>query len=1321
MTLFRTATRVVLVLAASLPASSAVPQSLRWIAPEQQVLPIGIPHPLRAEASSGLPVRFRVFSGPAVIEGDRLVVTNVDEVSVLAEQPGDGTFGPVSSVRSFNDYRVELTPEPDYRFGSGIRDLVTVGNSIVALDLQNGVLINRLPAVGPVAESWRLGVQGRVQALTASDTHLYTYSSLGRLESADVGGPQRPNPVGWLALSDAVTSLASQGGWVFAAAGRLGVVVVDARDPARMRMRSRYKVAFDPPGGYGVTQIAPAGNRLYLAVTAGLQIVDISDPANPRWAGGFSRLRPSRVIALTNHLAGMVHEGRLTLLDVRDPMRVQEVGHHDFRDGAAHIANLQAAGDLLFLTDSFGTVEVVSFRNPYAPRLLGRHVGWYRSNASASAPLAVSPDGNRLLTPGLNGTVEPVRMIRRIPQEIQWFQPTTDALALDQPHRLEARASSGLPLEWSVVSGPATIGEDGLRLTGRGAVVVVARQAGTPEVAPAELRRTFNPTVFHPQRLGSVPLGGSAADLLVSNRLAFVALGDAGVKVVDLHRPAAPVVLASFSATRFDQRLALSGNHLVVAGFGELAVVDVQDPSQPVVRGRLSHETSTFYDAGVAGSQLLVAAGGQGAQVIDLTDPGNLRVSAELSVPGFTRLVEVRPPLAAIGYSPGVGLWDVSNPLAATRRATLGGADSFEINDVWVGNSILLASANRWSNGLSGRLEVYRVEDPDHPQFLGAGAAMVGASAQVTALGGWAFLGTYEREHLVFDIRDPVLPRLAGRLPGSTLLAPQEDLLVATTMSQELHTYSWQEAMPQQLEWTLPGGSVLNSSAVHPLGATASSGLPVEYAVLSGPAEIRDGLLSVTNETRLQSIVVRAMQSGGPGQLPVESVRIFNRLSVDLELLGELEVPGLASAVSLSGGHACVAGWVGPLHWVDVRDPRQPRLVASLDTGVGAPDVIVAGGFAYAADFGGKLTVVDLRNPEAPTVVAAIELGSEARRVTVSGDHAYVAVQGGIQIVDISNPHQPRLVGSYSNPDSLPARGLLAHDGFLHVAEFFNGLTILDVRDPARPTVVASLPSGLGSGGLALDGSLLWVEALFGGLSAVDVSDPFHPRWDLVSEIPLPNHNQVDKSMTLQDGIIFCSGAEGLEAIEITNRNHPLAAGSHPLLPGYLHGVAVEGDLAYVAAGQRGLLIFRIHRGIRSAVGDLGIPSRGEPGERIPLPEQNPDGVPLQYDVVSGQAQVREGALLLEETGPVILKAALARPDRFLPAEALFPITVVPLVLQTTPTATGEAPGLHWRNETDVLESAEEPGGPWTPIPDAHPPFRPVAGDHPRFFRIVRP
>lgn len=93
------------------------------------------------------------------------------------------------------------------------------------------------------------------------------------------------------------------------------------------------------------------------------------------------------------------------------------------------------------------------------------------------------------------------------------FPQIPNKLISDEPFQLEAFASSGLPVEYEIVSGPASISGDIVTLDGTvGEVVVKASQAGDATYDPAEdLLNTFqvlDPNTFVPQIDPRSPLAG---------------------------------------------------------------------------------------------------------------------------------------------------------------------------------------------------------------------------------------------------------------------------------------------------------------------------------------------------------------------------------------------------------------------------------------------------------------------------------------------------------------------------------------------------------------------------------------------------------------------------------------------------------------------------------------------------------------------------------------------------------------------------------------------------------------------------------------------
>lgn len=91
-----------------------------------------------------------------------------------------------------------------------------------------------------------------------------------------------------------------------------------------------------------------------------------------------------------------------------------------------------------------------------------------------------------------------------------------------------------------------------------------------------------------------------------------------------------------------------------------------------------------------------------------------------------------------------------------------------------------------------------------------------------------------------------------------------------------------------------------------------------------------------------------------------------------------------------------------------------------------------------------RLVAVDLD----PVRVGGYDTSGFASGVAVSGNYAYVAdgTAGGLQVIDVSNPANPRRVGGNSLVD---ARGFMVAGTNVFVAAGYDGLVILDLFRPS--------------------------------------------------------------------------------------------------------------------------------------------------------------------------------------------------------------------------------------------------------------------------------
>jgi hypothetical protein len=122
---------------------------------------------------------------------------------------------------------------------------------------------------------------------------------------------------------------------------------------------------------------------------------------------------------------------------------------------------------------------VIDVSNPATPTLLGRH-------DTVGSAFGVQVVDNLAYVADGPGGLQLVRLWTGISQSLSFTLPPS-LKRTDSPVTLAATASSGLPVNYRVVSGPASVTGDRLTLTGAGIVVVRAEQTGNAQFNPTSV------------------------------------------------------------------------------------------------------------------------------------------------------------------------------------------------------------------------------------------------------------------------------------------------------------------------------------------------------------------------------------------------------------------------------------------------------------------------------------------------------------------------------------------------------------------------------------------------------------------------------------------------------------------------------------------------------------------------------------------------------------------------------------------------------------------------------------------------------------------
>lgn len=180
----------------------------------------------------------------------------------------------------------------------------------------------------------RKGIFEKVWDLWAADVLLsgpyaYLADHYGGIQVMDVSNPAAPTPKGlYLNPIDFYyyMDLALKGSWLYAsfywAGGAYGIDVFDVSDPNNPRRAGGYSVYDEPGIGRGLDL---AGNRLYAALgEAGLGIFDLTSPDKPLLAGGYGTATSAVDVATTGGLICLSDSelGLVVLQQVSAPVRV---------------------------------------------------------------------------------------------------------------------------------------------------------------------------------------------------------------------------------------------------------------------------------------------------------------------------------------------------------------------------------------------------------------------------------------------------------------------------------------------------------------------------------------------------------------------------------------------------------------------------------------------------------------------------------------------------------------------------------------------------------------------------------------------------------------------------------------------------------------------------------------------------------------------------------------------------------------------------------------------------------------------------------------
>ncbi len=543
----------------------------------------------------------------------------------------------------------------------------------------------------------------------------------------------------------------------------------------------------------------------------------------------------------------------------------------------------------------------------------------------------------------------------------------------------------------------------------------------------------------NPQLRGMVSFAGTdvVEGVAIAAGRAYVALGSAGLRVVDVTNPALPVEVGSLQTPGFAWGVAVSGGLAFVANEDRgLRVVDVSTPAVPVEVGFV--ETLGYvWAVAVSGGHAFVAAGESGLRVVDVSVPSAPREVGAVDTPGWAYGVAVSGGRAFVACDDaGLRIVNVSSPSSPVEEGFLETSGAI---------AVAAAGGYAYLSDYNLGVLVVNVSVPSAP--VGMGVFLPPGFASGLAVSG---------SHLF----------VSDELAGLRIVAVSNPSAPEEVGSFYTRGYSHSLAVSGGVAYVADddaGLRILNVSAPSApteLGRVVTADYTVGVAVAGGYAYVAGG------EDGLQVVNVSVPSA------PVE--------------VGAVDTPGYARRVVVSGGYAYVADVSGGLRIVDVSVPAAPTEVGSYQAPGYVLAVAISGSYAYLAVDSDGLRIVNVAVPSAPVEVGWYDTPGYAFGVAAVGGYAYLAdLSSGLRIVNVSAPSSPVEVGSYDTPGAVD---VVVAGGRAWIADELAGLRLVDVSIPAAPTEMGFFDTPAYALGVGLSGDRAYLTYGYEGLGIFEAA-----------------------------------------------------------------------------------------------------------------------------------------------------------------------------------------------------------------------------------------
>jgi len=503
----------------------------------------------------------------------------------------------------------------------------------------------------------------------------------------------------------------------------------------------------------------------------------------------------------------------------------------------------------------------------------------------------------------------------------------------------------------------------------------------------------------------------------------LLAADDKGVlSVFDISNPATPLLISDFHTHRPITSVQFHNKQAYVltddGNIKKIINVDFSANSSPMISTlgvNQGGSRRSFIDNDI----LYVADWFSGLHLYDIRNPNILRLLSSFPTPGSPKGVVVQDGVAFVADDDhGLQVIDVSNPRdpAFISEIPLSGL-AYTMKLV---NKLLYIASHR------GGFHIVDVSNPASPVLIGSYDTPSKAWA-LAFQNGLLYVADDSSGLMVFDVTKPSQPKLINQFSpaGYAGTGFAEDVILKDNKA--------------YIAFFDLGLFIVDIT--DPLNLKQLAHLPTPGNARG--IEIKDDLLYLAS-----------WEAG---------VQIINIASdTNPHIVGHYDTKGAVWGLSVKDKVIYAMDWWGGVKVIDAKQTDKPHLIAQYQTAGLINGLQYHKRFIYSAHGSRGLQVYDASNDLNPVWATGVDINGEAKSVVINQDQAIplaivAAGDGGIAIVDISNPFQSRLSGQLKLPAAVSL--VETQNTLIFAAEKNGDLFLVDMQNPRAPVLLKRISS----------------------------------------------------------------------------------------------------------------------------------------------------------------------------------------------------------------------------------------------------------------------